>query len=439
MDSNRDGRVRVGRLQALDVLRGLIMILMALDHASYFVAGVHRSELWSRPLPVYTGVLPFLTRLVSHFCAPGFFLLMGAGMALFASARGRDGWTGRRISLHLALRGLILIGLQFLAENPAWSIHDEGGLRITPYFGVLYSLGGTMLVWSMLLRLPTWLVTAVSLACVAGTQVLVPVLAPGGAVDSPWLGFLLTPGASGGDYVLYPVVPWLGVAGLGVCLGRMLIRDAAGACRLLLIGGGVALALFLVARLTGVGDFHGAAGAGWMSLFGVTKYPPSWDFLLLTLGADSLVLWWLLRLGERPAQRTAALAGELRGDRAGEQAGTLGDECSEGRSGFQASACGDGGMGARSGNRPVGRSGERPGGWVSAPVRVLAVYGRTPLFFYVIHLYLYALIGLALPHPTSLAGMYPIWILGLAALYPACRAYGRFKASRTTASVWRMF
>lgn len=160
------------RMTALDTFRGLIMVLMALDHASYFVAGVHPTELWSRPLPRYDAVLPFVTRLASHLCAPGFFLLMGVGMALFAGSRKRAGWTLPQIVLHLALRGVLLVCLQFLAENPAWSLFDSGTWRLTPYFGVLYGLGATMLVWSPLVGMSSVLVLGLSLAAIAATQFL---------------------------------------------------------------------------------------------------------------------------------------------------------------------------------------------------------------------------------------------------------------------------
>ena len=75
------------RLVSLDTLRGLVMTLMALDHASFFIARMHSREFWGTALPDYASALPFLLRLASHLCAPGFFFLMGVGMALMASAR----------------------------------------------------------------------------------------------------------------------------------------------------------------------------------------------------------------------------------------------------------------------------------------------------------------------------------------------------------------
>lgn len=82
------------RLFALDALRGLIMLLMALDHANWFIAQKHSTgEHWGGPYPIYSDALPFLTRLVTHPCAPGFAFLMGVGMLLFAKSRKAHGWS----------------------------------------------------------------------------------------------------------------------------------------------------------------------------------------------------------------------------------------------------------------------------------------------------------------------------------------------------------
>src|SRR5512143_1856798 len=80
------------RLAGMDAHRGLIMIFMAIDHASYFIARVHSAEFWGIALPVYPDALWFWTRWITHLCAPGFFFLMGIGMVLFADARRRAGW-----------------------------------------------------------------------------------------------------------------------------------------------------------------------------------------------------------------------------------------------------------------------------------------------------------------------------------------------------------
>ena len=95
--------VTTSRLQSVDVLRGLLMVLMALDHVGLMVGRSHSQEMWAGAWTRYSSTLPFLTRFVTHFCAPGLFLLMGVGLALMADARTRQGWTGFRIARAIAI------------------------------------------------------------------------------------------------------------------------------------------------------------------------------------------------------------------------------------------------------------------------------------------------------------------------------------------------
>ena len=103
------------RLCAVDALRGLLMVLMALDHANHFVAHKHPSgEIWDGVFPVYYDPLTFVTRLVTHLAAPGFFLLMGVGMAFLARSRRERGWSRWAVIRHFWMRGLVLILIQLL-------------------------------------------------------------------------------------------------------------------------------------------------------------------------------------------------------------------------------------------------------------------------------------------------------------------------------------
>jgi uncharacterized membrane protein len=114
------------RLLPLDALRGLIIIFMALDHANYFIAQQHSSgEHWGGPFPAYESALSFLTRLVTHFSAPGFFFLMGVGMLLLAESRRKKGWNEWQITGHFWIRGFVLIMLQILIINPIWKAGPE--------------------------------------------------------------------------------------------------------------------------------------------------------------------------------------------------------------------------------------------------------------------------------------------------------------------------
>ena len=136
------------RLLAVDALRGLIIVLMALDHANFFIAQQHSSgEYWGGSFPSYDHVLPFLTRVLTHLCAPGFFFLMGVGMLLFAESRRKLGWSELKIMAHFWLRGALLMVLQLTLINRAWELSPRWGLET--YIGVLFALGLAMILGSM--------------------------------------------------------------------------------------------------------------------------------------------------------------------------------------------------------------------------------------------------------------------------------------------------
>lgn len=111
------------RLLPLDLLRGSLIILMALDHANYHIAQQHSSgEYWGGVFPDFLSPLYFLTRFITHVCAPGFFFLMGMSMILFASSRRKKGWDETEIRAHFLLRGLAFIVIQqVLNFSQIWS------------------------------------------------------------------------------------------------------------------------------------------------------------------------------------------------------------------------------------------------------------------------------------------------------------------------------
>ncbi len=376
------GRPRANRLLPLDALRGTLIVLMALDHANGLIGGGKLDpELWANLFPNYRGdTLAFLTRFVTHLAAPGFFFLLGAGMALFAKTRRRQGWSSLQIGRFFAVRGLVLITLQFLAENPAWNLGAPPSR--TTYFGVLYALGGVMVLGLPLLVIPRRWLVALSLALVVSIELLLPGARTGFIEYPPVQVLLLLPGytavGAGGFWVLYPIIPWLGVLGLGISYGRWLVADQEKALRGALWIGLGALLIFLPVRLMdGFGNIRPISPAGprWMAILNLVKYPPGIAFLLFTLGADLVVLGIFARV--KSSLPRAVLQG-------------------------------------------------------------LAVYGQAPLFFYLAHLYLYATLGLWLA-PTGIPRMLPYWLLGLEILFPFCWLYGRFKHTRSPESIWRLF
>lgn len=373
------------RLHWLDALRGLIMVLMAIDHASYFIDKMHWGEFWGIPLPDYGGAAPFLTRFITHFCAPGFFLLMGVGMVLFADSRFRRGWTQKQVIRHFAVRGGLLILFQITLENGAWVLGDlvnpvhmspvpGGGEGLWLHFGVLYALGAAMIIWGLLMRVNVATAVLVSLGAILSSQFFVGALHNPEALHSPLLRMFFVPGQTNFMQVYYPIFPWVGLAGIGVVFGKVFLQDKERAYKGALGVGAAFVILFVLLRaLGGFGNFHSPAGTGWIDFLNLTKYPPSLTFILLTIGGNLLALYFFHRVDSHLA-----------------------------------------------------RWGEP-----------LLVFGRTPLFFYILHLYLYAVIGFAFPTGTSIGVMYFLWILGLIILYPACKWYGRFKRSTAPNSVWR--
>lgn len=390
----------VHRLDALDRVRGLLMVLMALDHASYFVGNRHPLEFWGLPLPAYaadtTGTGWLLTRLVTHVCAPGFFLLMGASLVLFAEGRRAAGWSHGRVRRYWITRGLLLLVLQQVVENPAWllgtlddptgTVVPGAGRGVLLHFGVLYGLGTAMLAGAVLLRAPTTLLALLAPAAVLATAALVPPAAAAAAPLSPLRLLLVTPGHSGPWQVFYPALPWAGVAVAGMVLGRALHRDPARTLgRVPWVGAGLLVAFAAVRAVPGtVGTLLNVTlppGAGWRAALAVVKYPASPVYLLLTLGI-ALVL---LRLLGAVARRRA-----------------------------------DGGAASGPAHDP------------------LLVFGQTALAFYLLHLYVYAALGLLLPGPHGLGATYAAWAAGLLPLYAACRGYRGFKARQPVTSRWRL-
>jgi len=364
------------RLFAPDALRGLIMTLMALDHASLFVAHKHSSgEMWGGPYPVYRDTLAFLTRFVTHFCAPGFFFLMGVGMALLALSLQAQGWSKWRIIRHFWIRGCVIMAIKFLVVNFAWN----NGL----YLGVLWALAGTMILGSLLLWLKPGHLLALTVILLVGMELVTPSPAQW-RMEMGWLTrILLVPGVlvgPAGRTILvsyYPVLPWLKLVILGIAFGKWLTQDPRqGFSRAWKLGAALLAAFVLVRYLDGFGNIRPRMSDSWMDFLNPVKYPPSISFTLMTTGVNLIVLWLFSRVS------------------------------------------------------------------VSAQnvLQPLVVFGRAPLFFYVLHLFLYTWLGkLLTPHGSGLVAMYPIWLLGLLILYPLCWGYRKLKHVQPARAVLQFF
>ena len=382
------------RVEAIDAVRGTVMILMALDHVRDFV---HRGAMSDSPtnLATTTPAL-FLTRWVTHLCAPTFMFTAGVGAFLWW----QRGKTRRQLSTFLLTRGLWLIVLEITVMRLAYDF--DLSQRYPIFLLVLWVLGACMIGLAVLVWLPIGVLAVVSLAVIALHNRLDTVnAAQFGSAAGVW-NLLHQPGVFGFAgatvFVAYPLVPWIAVMALGFCCGHVFLMGRAERRRYLTVVGATATLGFLGLRaLNGYGDpvpwtTQSSPTYTVLSFLNTTKYPPSLAFLLMTLGPALLALAWF----------------------------------------------------------------DRPG---LTPSNPLVVFGRVPLFYFVLHFYAVhaAAVILALLrygrgalafvfHPLPSMGgpreLYPaqfgydlwvvyiVWVLLVLAMYPACRWFGEIKARR---------
>ncbi|HEY0997702.1 MAG TPA: heparan-alpha-glucosaminide N-acetyltransferase domain-containing protein [Gemmatimonadaceae bacterium] len=278
-----------GRVEAVDVVRGIIMILMALDHTRDYFGDASASP---TNLATTTAAL-FFTRWVTHFCAPAFFLLTGTGAYLSRRRRATAG-----LSTFLVTRGLWLVVLEVTVMRFLWQFNLD--YRVT-LLNVLWALGWAMITLGALVRLPVRVVGAIGMVMIAAHNLLDGVRAASFGAWAPAWSLLhspgvIVPGPRHLVFAAYPLIPWVGVTAVGYALG-MLWDLPAGRRRASLLRLGLGcLAAFLVLRGFNVyGD-----PAAWsvqprgsmtlVSFLNLNKYPPSLLFLLLTLGPVLLAL-----------------------------------------------------------------------------------------------------------------------------------------------------
>ncbi|MDX2151384.1 MAG: heparan-alpha-glucosaminide N-acetyltransferase domain-containing protein [Bryobacteraceae bacterium] len=383
--------MKSGRYEAVDALRGVIMMIMAIDHASAFIARQHGSEFWAGALSAYDSAFPFLTRWITHLCAPGFFFLMGAGAYWMLAAWRESGRQDGAAVKRLAWRGFAIFAVAQVLELPVLFLTTQlkpaavslsrttaplpnDGSSLLWGFITLTGLGLVLISCAALLRLaPGWWL-GVSAACTVATHVLLPASANPGTW---WNALLLAPGLAQHLLVLYPAIPWLGVAAAGMYFGFWWKRDSEKAEGQVWLVGLVLLAVGVALRAYGgLGNIRPPRDGGWIEFLNNVKYPPSLVFSTIAIGLNLVLLWVLAKL-------------------------------------------------------PTA---------VRGPRSPLVVFGQTPLFFYLAHFYaLAASAFLLFGEAGSLELAYAVWAAVLVALYPVCAWYRRFKMGKPRESLWRMF
>ena len=383
------------RISSIDLVRGVVMVIMALDHVRDFY---HFGAFSYNPTDMTTTTPAlFFTRWVTHFCAPTFVFL--AGTSIFLGTRRKS---KKELSRFLLSRGLWLIFIEVVVVRFAFFFNFYYDLTILQ---VIWAIGVSMICMAGLIHFSPKIVLAIGLIIVFGHNITDAwQLQPTDSGYVIWALLRQTGFIQVSQHVavlaFYPILPWLGIMILGFCMGQLYARgfDPVRRRKLLFQLGGVATALFIILRLINVyGD-----PAPWidqknalytfMSFLNTTKYPVSLQYALMTLGPVLMLLSWLEK---KEAPR----------------------------------------------------------------LKPLIVFGRVPLFYFVIHFFLIhftALLffmnktgtsfngldfhiskgfgGLTGENGYSLFWVYVAWVAIVVALYPLCRWYDKYKS--THANWW---
>ena len=380
------------RIASIDILRGAVMILMAIDHIRVY-SGLPAGG----PTP---GI--FFTRWITHFCAPAFIFL--AGTSVFFYARKHTD-----TSRFLAIRGLWLIFLELTLLRFAWTFNFD--FMHYEMAGVLWVIGVCMILMAALVKLPLPITAAIGVIIIAAHNLVDPHLFQiannlnaskfSGLWKILYIGFFAGPIQFGPDgpnlIVLYSIIPWIGVMAAGYAFGKILTLEPSRRNRICLFIGVGAIALFLVLRGFNLyGDPRPWRSPtpehpmpALLSFLNCNKYPASLNYLLMTLG---------------PIIALIPVLENARG----------------------------------------------------AVARAITVFGRVPFFFYVLHIPLIHALALIVskiregavnpwlftnhpmgnPEPPdgytwSLSLLYVVWAITIVILYPACRRFAEVKAKRT--------
>jgi uncharacterized membrane protein len=285
------------RIAVIDVLRGLVMLIMLFDHVRETVFLHHQV---GDPMDAaHVDPALFFTRLAAHVCAPMFVFLTGLSAWLYAHPAAGP----RSAAGFLFKRGLLLVVLELVFVNFAWSGAFPPAVL---YLQVIWVIGLAMMALAVLHKLPLKVLIVLGVAMIAGQHLMTGLRAEQGSLGYYALTVLLQRGYLVADgamqiKVSYPLLPWIGVIVLGYAAGPLYARAFSAKARrrwLLALGAGSLLLLGLLRGFNLYGEtLPWVAGdtalRTAMSVLNFTKYPPSLDFLLFTLGLGMLGLAWL--------------------------------------------------------------------------------------------------------------------------------------------------
>jgi uncharacterized membrane protein len=287
-------KIKNSRVESIDLLRGLVMVIMALDHTRFYF---HLGAMMSDPtnLETTTPIL-FFTRYITHYCAPVFVFLAGTSAFLYGSKK-----TKTELFKFLFSRGIWLIFLELVLNNFLWCFDITYGFV---QLQVIWAIGFSMICLSILVYLPKKVLLAIGIILVAGHNLFDGIIMEGNSFKSIlWYSLhqhsFFPLGESRMVAISYPVLSWIGVMVLGYCFGIFYEKGSDVSIRkkwLMRLGVGATLLFFILRGINDYGDL-----VPWsqqknithtiLSFLNVTKYPPSLAFLLITLGPSMLLLY----------------------------------------------------------------------------------------------------------------------------------------------------
>ena len=285
---------KTNRIDSIDILRGVVMVIMALDHVrDYFHYGSFSGD--PTNLETTNAVL-FFTRFITHYCAPVFVFLAGTSAFLYAQNK-----TKSQLFRFLLSRGIWLILLEIIVNNLIWTFDLTYSFQI---FQVIWAIGFSMVCLSFLIYLPKKFILIIGIVLIVGHNLLDGFVMEGQSLrDIIWYALhqqsVLVLNPNHVVIIQYPVIPWIGVMALGYLFGTFYKKDFDEMVRgkWLLILGFMALFLFFILRGVNMyGDLvpwtlQETAAKTVLSIFNVSKYPPSLLYLCITLGPAFLFLY----------------------------------------------------------------------------------------------------------------------------------------------------
>lgn len=285
--------IKSNRIASIDILRGLVMVIMALDHARVYF---YYESFFGEPTNIETTTpVLFFTRFITHFCAPVFVFLAGTSAFLYGERKSKA-----LLFKFLFTRGVWLIFLEKVVNNLIWSFDITYSFTVLQ---IIWAIGVSMICLSVLIYLPKKIILCIGILLIAGHNFLDNIVLEGQSFQSIiWYilhqkQFLALTDTSA-VFFMYPVIPWIGIMALGYLFGSLYQKDydVTSRKKWLLRIGISCLVVFIVLRGINIyGDLtpwsiQDTATKTILSFFNVTKYPPSLLFLCITIGCAILFL-----------------------------------------------------------------------------------------------------------------------------------------------------